>query len=177
MLEGFIGSELWAQLAGAAEVERESSFALEIVPGDAALPVLIGTVDALAEGPDGEVLVVDYKTDKVEAEEDLEAKVDSRYGLQRDAYALAALRRGAQQVEVVHCFLQRPGERVSKSFSADDEGELVERLRVAAETVTKSDFPVSDRPHRGLCTGCPGRPVGKAPGLCSHSDADTSRTL
>ena len=177
MLDAFIGSDLWKQLAAASEVERESSFALEIAPGDATLPVLIGTVDALAEGADGEVLVVDYKTDKIEAGEDLEAKVDSRYGLQRDAYALAALRRGAQQVEVVHCFLQRPDQRVSKTFGADQEAELVGRLRAAAETVTKSDFPVSDRPHRGLCTGCPGRPVGNAPGLCSHSDAETSRTL
>lgn len=177
MLEGFIGSEVWQQLAAATEVERESSFALEIVAGDGTLPVLIGTVDALADGPDGRVLVVDYKTDKVAADEDLDLKVESRYGLQRDAYALAALRRGAEQVEVVHCFLQRPDQRVSVTFTAAQEGELVERLRKAAETVTKSDFPVSDRPHRGLCTGCPGRPVGKAPGLCSHSEAETSRTL
>ena len=177
MLEAFIGSEVWQRLAASNEVERESSFALEIVAGDGTLPVLIGTIDALAEGPDGRVLVVDYKTDTVTPDEDLDLKVESRYGLQRDAYALAALRRGAQQVEVVHCFLQRPDQLVSVSFTADQEGELVERLRIAAETVTKSEFPVSDRPHRGLCIGCPGRPVGKAPGLCSHSDAETSRAL
>ena len=177
MLEAFIGSPVWEELSESTDVECESSFALEIVPGDPTLPVLVGTIDALAAGADGRMLVVDYKTDKVGDDDDLDHKVEARYGLQRDAYALAALRRGAEEVEVIHCFLQRPGERVSATFNSSQEGELVGRLRAAAETVTKSDFPVSDHPHRGLCTGCPARPVGNMPGLCSHSDAETSRTL
>ncbi len=175
MLAGFVGGKIWQELAGADEVERESSFALEIVQGDRSLPVLIGTVDALAEFPDGRILVVDYKTDRVTEQDDLTAKVEDRYRLQRDAYALAALRRGAKQVEVVHCFLGRPDERISATYLAVQEAEIVERLRAAAETVTKADFPVAAAPNADLCTGCPGRPIKGVPGLCSYSESETSR--
>ena len=175
MLEAFVASSLWSELAEATKIERESNFAIEIIADDNTLPVLTGAIDVIAELDDGTTLVVDYKTDSVGKDEDLSVKVEERYHLQRDAYALAALRRGATEVEVVYYFLARPDERISATFTPAQEVALEQRLREAAMQLTGSEFPVSGAPHRGLCRGCPGRPVGSAPGLCSHSDAETSR--
>jgi ATP-dependent exoDNAse (exonuclease V) beta subunit len=175
MLEVFVACDLWRELEEAEKVEKESNFALEIVSKDQTLPVLIGTIDVLAELGSGRFLVVDYKTDRVGANEDLAVKVENRYSLQRDAYALSALRRGASEVEVVYSFLERPDERVSVIFEASQEPQIVSRLEAAARKLTGSEFPVSDRPHSGLCTGCPGRSVKNAAGLCSHSEGETSR--
>ena len=177
MLERFAGSETWREIAACEEVERESSFAVELVPGDATLPVLTGTIDVIARRPDGRALVVDYKTDRLDpaGEEDLGARVEERYALQRDAYALVALRRGAQEVEVSYCFLDRPGEQVSSVFTRAHEEQLVGRLAEAARRLTDGEYPVSARPGAGLCTGCPGRPLESAPGLCTHTVEETSR--
>jgi ATP-dependent exoDNAse (exonuclease V) beta subunit len=175
MLEAFVASSLWAELAEAKKVERESNFSIEIVADDNTLPVLTGAIDVIAQLDSAATLVVDYKTDSVGKDEDLSVKVEERYHLQRDAYALAALRRGASEVEVVYYFLARPDERISATFTRAEEAALEQRLREAAMQLTGSEFPVSAAPHRGLCRGCPGRPVGSAAGLCSHSEAETSR--
>lgn len=177
MLERFASSETWEEISRCASIERESSFAIELVAGDPTLPVLTGAIDLIAERPDGKVLVVDYKTDRLdpEGDDDLSEKVEERYGLQRDAYALVALRRGATEVEVSYCFLERPEEKVSMVFTSADEQQLVDRLTEAARQLTRGDYPVSDRPRAGLCTGCPGRPLTGVPGLCSHGLELTSR--
>ena len=177
MLERFASSRAWKEIASCTAVERESSFAIELVPGDATLPVLTGAIDLIGERPDGRVLVVDYKTDRLDpgGSDDLGAKVEERYGLQRDAYALVALRRGASEVEVSYCFLERPDEQVSAVYTAAHEEQLAERLAAAARQLTGGEYPVSDRPRAGLCTGCPGRPLKGVPGLCSHGVEETSR--
>ena len=177
MLERFASSRAWKEIASCTAVERESSFAIELVPGDATLPVLTGAIDLIGERPDGRVLVVDYKTDRLDpgGSDDLGAKVEERYGLQRDAYALVALRRGASEVEVSYCFLERPDEQVSAVYTAVHEEQLAERLAAAARQLTGGEYPVSDRPRAGLCTGCPGRPLKGVPGLCSHGVEETSR--
>ncbi|MFM8762008.1 MAG: UvrD-helicase domain-containing protein [Solirubrobacterales bacterium] len=177
MLERFAASELWQEIAACEQIERESSFAIELAPDDATLPVLTGAIDLIAARPGKKALVVDYKTDRLlpEGSEDLGERVEERYGLQRDAYALVALRRGAPEVEVVYCFLDRPEERVAAVFTAAHEQQLAARLAAAAGQLTGGEFPVSQSPRAGLCTGCPGRPLEKSPGLCSHSFEETSR--
>jgi ATP-dependent exoDNAse (exonuclease V) beta subunit len=175
MVEQFVASGLWSRIAAAAEVERESDFSIEIDPGEASLPVLVGTVDVLAAEKEGTALVVDYKSDAVSPDEDLELMVEDRYSLQRDAYALAALCRGFGEVEVAYCFLAEPDEVVSATFTAADRPAIAGRLAAAARQLNDGSFPVSARPRTGLCTGCPGRPLENAPGLCSHSFAETSR--
>jgi len=175
MLEGFVGSQIWTELSEAERIARESSFAIELIPGDNTLPVLTGTIDVLADLPAGRALVVDYKTDRISDNDELGMVVDQRYGLQQDAYGLAALRRGATSVEVVYCFLARPAERVSATFTGSDQPRIEKRLRAAAEVLTGSDFPVASSANAGLCTGCPGRPANGVPGLCSHSESETSR--
>ena len=56
---------------------------------------------------DGKALVVDYKTNVLE-DASPEEVVERDYRIQRLVYALAILRAGASEVEVVYQFLQRP---------------------------------------------------------------------
>ncbi|HYM56186.1 MAG TPA: hypothetical protein VES97_12560, partial [Solirubrobacteraceae bacterium] len=96
--------------------------------------------------------------------------VERDYGVQRLLYALAVLRDGGEEVEVVHWFLQRPHEPIGARFAAADRGMLEERLRRRVEGAHANGFGVSRRPHRGLCLTCPGRT-----GLCSWGEAETLR--
>jgi ATP-dependent exoDNAse (exonuclease V) beta subunit len=164
-----------ARVAGASDVRREYPFAFSALVDDAAGdrgPLLTGVIDLLAVEGDGAYLIVDYKSDRVAPDADLEALVREHYGVQRELYALALLRAGAERVEVVHWFLERPREWIGARYGARDrralEGRLAERLERAGER----PFAVSPRPHRGLCLTCPGRS-----GLCSWSDAETLREI
>jgi RecB family exonuclease len=126
-----------------------------------------GSIDLLAVRPEGSVLVVDYKTDRL-ADRDL-AKIVTRYSIQRDLYALAAAARGAP-VETVYVFLERPEEPVRKSF--DDAGLHAARERVESvlERLAAGRFEVTRHPHKALCADCPARER-----LCSHGTAAQMR--
>jgi ATP-dependent helicase/nuclease subunit A len=158
LIGNFARSELCARLAAAPRVRRELAFAFTLRPhGVAGASLLVnGVVDAYAVERGAETaLVVDYKSDPVEGV-DLEAACDEKYGTQRLIYAMAALRSGAQSVQVVHCFLERADEPVSVAFSAADlpllEGEL---LGLAGGVIDGRFVPI-DSPHRELCATCPG---------------------
>lgn len=157
--------ELAGRVAAARTVRREHPFAFSAGPQ---APLITGVIDLLASEADGAELVLDYKSDRVGAEVDLEALVESDYGAQRLLYALAALRGGATSVEIVHWFLERPREWVSACFVAADRDELERRLAARVERVGDGAFAVSPRPHRGLCLTCPGRA-----GLCSWDESET----
>ena len=116
------------------------------------------------------MLVLDYKSDRVGPQADLEALVADEYGIQRLLYALAVLREGVDRVEIVHWFLERPGEWVGASYTALERGALEQRLAERVAHARESTFSVSPRPHRGLCLTCPGRA-----GLCSWGDEETLR--
>jgi len=156
-----------ARIAIAEHVRREHPFAFSLGPGE---PLVTGVIDLLASEEDGGVLVVDYKTDRVEADEDLAALVEREYGVQRLLYALAVLRGGAPKVEVIHWFLQRQPRWVGAAYVASDRRELEERLAARVARARGRGFSVSDQPHRGLCETCPGRA-----GLCSWSEVETLR--
>ena len=153
------------RIAAAAEVWREHPFAY---PVGEELPLLTGVIDMLAREHDDGYLVVDYKSDAVAEEDELEELVVRDYALQRELYALAVLRTGAQRVEVQHWFLGRPHEPASARFEAAElqrlQGSLQQRLRRALE----GGFAVSAQPHRGLCATCPGRSR-----LCSWPESAT----
>ncbi|HSD77780.1 MAG TPA: PD-(D/E)XK nuclease family protein, partial [Solirubrobacteraceae bacterium] len=168
LLGAFAASGVRERLAAARAVWREHPFALGL-GRDAGAPLLTGVVDVLAVEPDGTRLVVDYKTDRV-GEEDLHALVARDYGLQRAAYALAALRDGAPAVEVVHLYLERPHEPVAARFAAPDALTLQAALREAASGALAGDYPVAAEPHAALCASCPGRG-----GLCSWPPEMTDR--
>jgi ATP-dependent exoDNAse (exonuclease V) beta subunit len=156
-----------ARLAAAEDVRREHPFAFSLPAGG---PLFTGVIDVLAREADGGFLVVDYKTDRVGAEEQLSDLVEREYALQRLIYALALLRAGAPSVEIVHWFLERPEDWVTVRYGADERVALEERLSEELRHAQEHGYVVSRHPHRALCETCPGRA-----GLCSWSDTDTLR--
>jgi ATP-dependent helicase/nuclease subunit A len=113
----------------------------------------------LAREPDGRLLVLDYKSDRLRGQPP--AAVAARYADQRIVYALAALRTGAPAVEVVHLLLEAPEAPVAAVYATADAIRLEFELEQAATGLLAGEFPVSANPHRGLCAGCPA-----AGGLC-----------
>jgi ATP-dependent exoDNAse (exonuclease V) beta subunit len=169
-----------ARVARAEHVRREHPFAFSPGvpggpgaaggPGAGGGPLITGVIDLLAHETDGGYLVLDYKSDRVGPQVDLDALVERDYGIQRLLYALAVLRDGAAGVEVVHWFLERPHEWVSASYAARDRARLQERLAARLRRAQEDPFAVSTHPHRALCLTCPGRA-----GLCSWSERETLR--
>jgi ATP-dependent helicase/nuclease subunit A len=156
-----------ARIAAAEDLRREHPFAFSL---GAEEPLVTGVIDLLARERDGGLLVVDYKSDRVGPEGNLDALVERDYGVQRLLYALAVLRDGAASVEIAHWFLERPHEWVARRYEAAEraslEGLLSERLRRARAR----GFAVSAQPHRALCLTCPGRAA-----LCSWEESETMR--
>jgi len=136
-----------------ARARREVPFVFSV--GDE-LPILEGFIDVLVAGPEGSALVVDYKTNRLDEETDLELYTQRTYGLQRLVYALAALRDGASEVEVAFWYLQRPDEPVLGRYTAAGAGELEAELAARAAAVLGGEYRVSERPHRFICAECPG---------------------
>jgi hypothetical protein len=146
LVSAYCESELAARLASLDGLLREQAFAFE---HDGV--VLHGYLD-LVRLAGGRALVVDYKTNALE-DASPSGVVDAEYRLQRLVYALACLRAGADEVEVVYQFLERAGEPVSTTFSRADlaglEGELsaeIARIREGRFVPTPSEF---------ACAGCP----------------------
>ena len=168
LVAAFAGSPLRARLAGARRLRREApfAFALERAGGG---PLVNGFLDAVALEDDGGALIVDYKSDRLEGAEPAEI-VERDYATQRTVYALAALRDGVPSVEVAYCFLERPDEPVTRTFTTADEPELAERLAGVARGVLEARYDVTDTPHRDLCADCPGRAA-----LCSWGEEMTLR--
>jgi ATP-dependent helicase/nuclease subunit A len=167
LVEAFGVSPLCARLAAARDVRREAGFAFRLDPAGGAL--VNGFVDVLAREADDAMLIVDYKSDRLEGAEP-EDVVGASYATQRIVYALAALREGAAAVEVAYCFLERPEVAVAARFTQRDIPELAERLTRLAEGVLEGRHPVAAEPHRGLCGDCPGRAA-----LCSWPEEMTLR--
>jgi ATP-dependent helicase/nuclease subunit A len=113
--------------------------------------LLHGRLDVLQlAGP--RALVVDYKTNTLE-EGSPEEIVEADYRLQRLVYALACFRAGADEVEVVYHFLERPDAVVSTSFRRAELASLEEELTAAIERINAGDFRPS--PDEFTCAGCP----------------------
>ncbi len=168
LLRMALDTDLAARLTATSRVaRREYPFAFSLGPDE---PLLTGVIDILVREQDGGLLVVDYKSDRVGAEQDLRALVEREYAIQRVVYALAVLRDGAPRVEIIHWFLHRPGEPVSAGYTAANRPDLEDRVAELARRARTRPFTVSREPHRGLCLTCPGRS-----GLCSWNDSDTLR--
>ena len=105
---------------------------------------------------DGRALVVDYKTNRLEDLTPEEALEDD-YSLQRLVYALAAFRAGAEEVEVVYVFLERPedvvaadlrprrGPRARGRAVGGDRGDPRRRVSPDAERVRMRRLPGARR--------------------------------
>jgi ATP-dependent exoDNAse (exonuclease V) beta subunit len=145
LIAAFTDGELCGRLARATEVRREQRFAFAL---DELL--ITGVFDVLADEAGEHRLVVDYKTGGV-----------APYAVQRLIYAIAALRSGAEAVEVSYAFLDA-GETTADTYSSADLQRLEQELRARVAGVRDGRFAVAHQPHRALCGGCPA--VG---GLCS----------
>jgi ATP-dependent helicase/nuclease subunit A len=161
LVEGFAGSSLRARLGRTARVRAEVPFAFNLRS-----LLITGYLDVLADERDG-VLVVDYKTDALDGR-DPAALCEERYASQRTVYALAALRSGAQRVEVAYSFLEQPENVVSALFTAADGPALERRLAGLAEGLLAGRFEPTATPGRDLCATCPGRAA-----LCSWPEEVT----
>jgi ATP-dependent helicase/nuclease subunit A len=157
LISAFAASELCARLGRASDVRREQRFSFLLADE----MMITGALDVLARERDEVMLVVDYKSDRLEGREP-SGIVASEYRVQRLIYALAALRAGAQAVEVVHVFLEAPGEPVIAHYTREEQVMLEQQLAALADGVLQREFKVTDVPHRAVCSGCPAEG-----GLCS----------
>jgi len=149
LVRRFAESELCARLGRATTARREQRFSFAL----ADQTIVTGALDVLAREPGGLALVVDYKTDRLDATDPQTAA--RGYEIQRLIYAIAALRSGANEVQIAHCFLEAPEVPVIVSFGADQLPELDASLQSLAAGVVAGRFEVSPEPHRALCAGCP----------------------
>jgi ATP-dependent exoDNAse (exonuclease V) beta subunit len=156
LVTAFINSSTRERLARATGIRREERFAFQIAGG----VLVTGAFDVLAREP-GRMLVVDYKSDRLEGAAPAEV-VSTRYRTQRLIYALAVLRGGAAEVEVQHLFLERPAEPVIATFTQADTAGLDAELEWLAGGVIGRHFAVTETPMRSVCAGCPAEG-----GLCS----------
>jgi ATP-dependent helicase/nuclease subunit A len=163
-VRSYCESALAQRVAGLKGARPERPFAFE---HDGVL--LHGRLDVLQL--DGErALVVDYKTNTLE-EGTPEEIVEHDYRLQRLVYALACFRAGAQEVEVVYHFLERPDAIVSTVFERAQLPELEAELGEAIARINAGEFRPT--PSDFICAGCPALDVVCAgPRLRSASFAE-----
>jgi ATP-dependent exoDNAse (exonuclease V) beta subunit len=142
----YVDSPLARRLGSLSGVTKERHFTFE---HDGVL--VHGFLDVL-QLADGKALVVDYKTNWI-GESSPEDIVEADYRLQRLVYALACFRAGAQDVEVVYQFLERPNEPVEARFALADVPELEGELSAAIARLQAGDFRPT--PSEFACAGCP----------------------
>ncbi|HEX2044569.1 MAG TPA: UvrD-helicase domain-containing protein [Gaiellaceae bacterium] len=154
-------SELATRVAALERAASERPFAFE---HDGVL--LHGRLDVLWRG-DGRALVLDYKTNSL-AEGRPGEIVEADYRLQRLVYALACLRSGVEEVEVVYHFLERRDAVVSATFRRGDGPSLEAELSAAIARIRAGDFRPT--PSEFICAGCPALDrVCAGPGLSSFA--------
>jgi ATP-dependent helicase/nuclease subunit A len=149
-IRGFVAayceSELARRVAALSGVEKERHFTFE---QDGVL--VHGYLDVFHLA-DRRALVLDYKTNAL-GDASPEEIVEEDYHLQRLVYALACFRAGAETVEVVYHFLERPDAPVEAVFSQADVPELEAELSAAIARIQAGEFPPT--PSDFACAGCP----------------------
>jgi ATP-dependent helicase/nuclease subunit A len=145
-VSSYCESELSARIAQLPRVDKERHFTF-LQDG-----VLVhGYLDALyLEGT--RALVLDYKTNII-GESSPEEIVEEGYRLQRLVYALACFRAGAEEVEVVYHFLERPSAVVSTTFTLEQVAELEAELSAGIARIHAGDFRPT--PSEFACSSCP----------------------
>ena len=146
LVQAYCDSPLARRLATLPGARPERPFSFE---HDGVL--LHGRLDVLwREGTSA--LVADYKSNVLEGADPSEV-VDAEYRLQRLVYALACLRDGADEVEVVYQFLERPDDLVSATFTRADVDALEAELSAAIARIREGEFRPT--PSEFACSGCP----------------------
>jgi len=146
LARAYCASPLAARIAGLAGVASERPFAFE---HDGVL--LHGRLDVLHIA-EGRAVVVDFKTNVLGEASPAEV-AGGEYRVQRLVYALACFRAGADEVEVVYLFLERPDEAVSATFSRGDVPALEAELSAEIARIREGRFVPT--PSEMACNGCP----------------------
>lgn len=153
-IEGFVAnyceSALARRIAGLHGALPERPFAFE---HDGVL--LHGRLDVL-QRQGTRALVLDYKTNSL-AEHGPEEILEADYRLQRLVYALACFLAGAEEVEIVYHFLERPDAVVTRTFVREELPELEAELSEAIARIRAGAF--LPNPSESTCAGCPARDV------------------
>jgi ATP-dependent helicase/nuclease subunit A len=146
LVQAYCASTLAARLASLENIASERPFAFE---HDGVL--FHGVLDVLhLDG--GRALVADFKSNLLGELSPAEV-VDAEYRLQRLVYAVACFGAGADEVEVVYQFLEKPDELVAATFRRDELPGLEAELSAAIARIQAGDFP--PRPSEFACAGCP----------------------
>ncbi len=163
LVRAYCESPLASRIAAlpAAQVERAFVFEHDGV-------LLHGRLDILQR--DGtNALVVDYKTNLLGDREPADV-IESEYRIQRLVYALACFRAGAEHVEVVYVFLDRPGAVVTTCFARAELEALESELSGAIARINAGEFVPS--PSEFVCQSCPALDlVCSGPALRAGPDA------
>jgi len=138
--------EVFAQ-SGTAEEIRRSGQAYAEIPFYLNLQGyrIEGVIDKLYRGPSGRLMILDYKTDGISAEE-IETRA-AEYRLQLSAYALAVYRLFGEEVETALAFLQ-PG--IIRPIDHDPGRTEIEII----ETIRAIDGVKSPLVERTRCLSC-----------------------
>jgi ATP-dependent exoDNAse (exonuclease V) beta subunit len=146
LVRAYCDSALAARIASLDDVQVERPFAFV---HDGVL--LNGRLDVLWQSG-SHALVLDYKTNVLDGRDPAEI-VEAEYVAQRTVYALACLRAGADEVEVVYQFLEAPEAVVSSSYTCDDVAALEAELGAAIARIQEGEFRPT--PSAYACSGCP----------------------
>jgi ATP-dependent helicase/nuclease subunit A len=145
-VSAYCDSELARRIAALPDVTVERPFAFE---HDGVL--LHGRLD-VPHRQNGRAVVLDYKTNLLE-EATPEEIVEREYRVQRLVYALACFRAGAEEVEVVYHFLERPDAVVSTTYGRAELAALEAELSEAIARIRAGEFRPT--PSEQACAGCP----------------------
>ncbi len=146
LVQAYTGSALATRIAALRGARPERPFAFELDD------VLVnGRLDVLwLEGE--RALVLDYKTNALLGRDPAEI-VEEEYLTQQIVYAIACLRAGATEVEVVYHFLEDPDAVVSRVFTAEDAPRLEGMLSASIARIRAGEFRPT--PSAFACSGCP----------------------
>ncbi|HMJ73755.1 MAG TPA: UvrD-helicase domain-containing protein [Solirubrobacterales bacterium] len=117
---------------------------------------LRGSIDLLVERDGAPPLVIDYKTDRLNASSPAERA--AKYATQRTIYALAvAEARDIKEVEVAYVFLDKPEEPAIELLDGEAMRRGREELAATIARIAAGEFPVAAVERRSweLCHGCP----------------------
>ncbi len=142
----YTGSSLAARIADLAGARPERPFAFEL---DGVL--VNGRLDVLWHDG-GRALVLDYKTNALAGRDPAEI-VAAEYATQQTVYAIACLRAGAREVEVVYHFLETPDAVVSTMFTVADAESLEAAVSASIARIRSAEFRPT--PSAFACSGCP----------------------
>jgi RecB family exonuclease len=147
-VDSYCSSELAARVGSLPGATAELPFAFEHEG-----VLLHGRIDVLQRDPGGRTaIVLDYKTNSL-AEGEPDEIVEHDYRLQRLVYALACFRAGAEEVEVVYHFLERPDAVVAQAYAVGDVRALEAELSAAIGRIQANEFRPT--PDEFVCSDCP----------------------